>query len=191
MAISRFSKQTILNGFPKLTTFWDQTSVLTVTVDYLVIAGGGGGGSYGANANGDNGAYTSGSQGSNSSISGTGITTITSTGGGFGGAYNGIQGGTGGCGGGSGGPGAASTISGGAGTTAQGFDGGLCWPKIFGTCSLLWHRCLHCGHLLKGRHQLLASPARWRFVVLLYRLDCGLPCPARSNHLPRLCHLGL
>jgi hypothetical protein len=33
MSISRFSKQTILNGFPKLTTFWDQTSTIFNELD--------------------------------------------------------------------------------------------------------------------------------------------------------------
>ena len=61
-----------------------------LSVDYLVIAGGGSGGSYTAVS-----AYLSGNLGSNSTFA-----SFTATGGGKGGTYNNIAGGTGGSGGG-------------------------------------------------------------------------------------------
>lgn len=41
MAVSRFSNSTIANGFPKYQKFWDQTSALSISIDYLIVAGGG------------------------------------------------------------------------------------------------------------------------------------------------------
>jgi hypothetical protein len=123
------------------------------TLDWLVIAGGGGPGTGGITGGGGAGGYrtsagTSGggaaaesalsfwtgsnltltvgagasgaANGNNSSIAATGITTITSTGGGRGGRNGGNNGQTGGSGG-----GAYALGSVGAGTTNQGYAGGL------------------------------------------------------------------
>jgi len=84
-----------------------------LTVDYLVVAGGGGGATYDPAVG-----YAPGGQGGNSVFS-----TITSLGGGGGKGANGAAGhayANGGCGGG----GAYSASAGGTGTTGQGYDGG-------------------------------------------------------------------
>jgi hypothetical protein len=121
-----------------------------VSVNYLIVAGGGGTISYMSGGGGAGGMRTgtenltvgnvytatigqggtassgvpntaTGNSGANSSLAGTGISTITSTGGGAGGSYGGNTAQTGGSGG---GQGAESRSAGAAGTSGQGNAGG-------------------------------------------------------------------
>ena len=90
-------------------------STIALTVDYLVIAGGGSGGTYTPAVG-----YAVGNVGVNTVFS-----TITSLGGGYGGKYTNPSGGSGNAGGpgGSGGGGGSNLGTGGLGTAAQGFAG--------------------------------------------------------------------